>query len=259
MSFMSEIHISAAQAEDARQGSRRYAFVTGCARSGTTALTRLLNKHPDICIGFERFSKLHRRRELTPAHFEPGRFLDVDAGDTHYPELTGFRAFHARKIGQARVVGDKYPQLPNRYRSLFRAFPEARVVYILRDPFSIADSFERRAGNPDDGWADDRGYMAAIEEWNDSLKRTEAIAKKRPDQVGIFCFHDLMIAGTSLPRLYRFLGVDIPETDQRDDDVELTPPTEVNTALRKAVAETANFATYRRLLTQAAAQEKSFT
>nr|WP_282960708.1 sulfotransferase [Actibacterium sp. MT2.3-13A] len=256
---MSEIDISAAQsALPPIEGGQRFAFVTGCSRSGTTALTRLLNKHPEICIGFERFAKVHRRRELAPEHFQPERFLDVRPEDTHYDELTGFRAFHARKIGTARVVGDKIPQLSDRYKALFRAFPEARVVYTLREPFSVAESFERRAGDPEDGWAQERGYLAAIEEWNESLRRTEGALEKRPDQVGIFCFQELMVEGNSLPRLYAFLGVEAPKSDQRDAEISLTPPARVNPALRKAVAEKADFKTYRRLLRAAAAQEQSF-
>lgn len=258
MSLMSEIDISAAQRVTPPEGGRRFAFVTGCSRSGTTALTRLLNKHPEVCIGFERFAKVTRRRELAPEHFEPERFLDVQAEDTHYDALTGFRAFHARKIGQARVVGDKLPHLSDRYRAAFRAFPDAKVVYIMREPFSVAESFERRAGDPLDGWAAERGYMAAIEEWNESLKRTAGALEKRPDQVGVFCFQELMVEGNSLKRLYAFLGVEAPGTDQRDAEISLTPPARVNPALRKAVAEKADFQTYRRLLDAAAAQEQSF-
>jgi hypothetical protein len=258
MSLMSEIDISAAQRVAPPDGGRRYAFVAGCSRSGTTALTRLLNKHPEICIGFERFAKVHRRRELTPKHFQPERFWDVRPDDTHYDALTGFRAFHAQKIGEAKVVGDKNPHLSNRYKALFRAFPDARVVYILREPFSVAESFERRAGDPGDGWSEKRDYMAAIEEWNESLKRTAGALEKRPDQIGVFCFQELMVEGNSLSRLYAFLGVDAPATDQRDAEISLTPPARVNPALRKAVAEKADFKTYRRLLSAAAAQEQSF-
>lgn len=259
MSLMSEIDISAAQrATPPENGGRRFAFVTGCSRSGTTALTRLLNKHPEICIGFERFAKVNRRRALAPEHFEPERFLEVQPEDTHYDALTGFRAFHARKIGQAKVVGDKLPHLSDRYRATFRAFPDAKVVYILREPFSVTESFERRAGDPQDGWSEERGHLAAIEEWNESLKRTEGALNKRPHQVGIFCFQELMVEGNSLPRLYAFLGVEAPQTDQRDAEISLTPPARVNPALRKAVAEKADFKTYRRLLRAAAAQEQSF-
>lgn len=258
MSLMPEIEISAAQTATVPEGDRRYAFVTGCSRSGTTALARLLNKHPDICIGFERFAALLRSRGLTPAHFDADRFADVQPGDTHYDALSGFRAFHARKIGQAHVVGDKIPQLTRRYKALFTGFPEAKVVYILREPFSIAESFERRAGDPQDGWADARGFMAAIKEWNKSLERTLGALRHRPDQIGIFCFQKLLIEGTSLPRLYRFLGVEDMGEQHMDDTVNLTPPAQVNPALRKAVAEYADFKTYRRLLKAAAAQEQNF-
>ncbi|ALG89147.1 MAG: sulfotransferase [Pseudomonadota bacterium] len=259
MSLMSEIDISAAYKAGARSEDRRHAFVAGCARSGTTALTRLLNRHPDICIGHERFAKLYKTGGLTPAHFEPERFLSVQDGDTHYDALSGFRAAHGAGIGAAKLVGDKIPRITDDFETLFAAFPGCKVVYILRDPFSVAESYERRAKDPQDGWAPTRGFLAAMQEWNDSLLRTKKELGRRPDQVGIFCFHDLLIAGTSLPRLYRFLEVDAPREDPLDEVITLSPPTDQNPMLRKAVAEHANFRIYRWLLDKADAQDKSFT
>ena len=67
-----------------------YLFATGCERSGTTILTRLLQSHPGISIGMERYKYLLRgvrtrrvTRRLCPSHFEPGRFFDFRPTDTN--------------------------------------------------------------------------------------------------------------------------------------------------------------------------------
>ena len=69
--------------------ARRYAFITGCSRSGTTALTRLLNRHPDVAIGYERNNRLAGRGLLTPSLFEPERFRRFEADDSHHTGYAG--------------------------------------------------------------------------------------------------------------------------------------------------------------------------
>ncbi|NNE74056.1 MAG: hypothetical protein HKN26_10355, partial [Acidimicrobiales bacterium] len=43
-------------------GDRNFLFVAGCARSGTTALTNLLNQHADLAISIERFNRITEPR-----------------------------------------------------------------------------------------------------------------------------------------------------------------------------------------------------
>ena len=38
-----------------------FLFVIGCPRIATTELTRILNNHPKICIGMERFKYIYER------------------------------------------------------------------------------------------------------------------------------------------------------------------------------------------------------
>lgn len=50
-------------------------FIAGCPRSGTTALTRYLNLHPEILLCIERYKYLDPER-ITPDLFTFKRILN---------------------------------------------------------------------------------------------------------------------------------------------------------------------------------------
>ncbi len=58
-------------------------FVSGVGRSGTSALVNVLNTHPEILMGQERFFWTIRNNTISTAHFAKERFLDVREEDTH--------------------------------------------------------------------------------------------------------------------------------------------------------------------------------
>ena len=79
----------------------KYCFVFGCPRSGTTAVARLLQAHPRVVIGMERYKfLLSRRRDrgtFGPTLFERERFFDFRAGDTNVnPDLGHFEGHYIK-------------------------------------------------------------------------------------------------------------------------------------------------------------------
>ncbi|GAB2845157.1 sulfotransferase [Actinocorallia aurea] len=136
-------------------------FVVGCPRSGTTLLQLMLHAHPRIALppetrfllpayyGREMFGDLSdrgNRRALgvwltaTKGHKFPDLGLDrqavVDEIETGPPTLgsalgTVFRAY-ARSHGKPRW-GDKRPGYVRYLPELFRLFPDAQVVHLIRD------------------------------------------------------------------------------------------------------------------------------
>ena len=67
--------------------SRRFLFVCGVARSGTTVLARLLNNHPQVAVGVERYKYRFMRRALPadPASlFTRERFFSYDPEDSQH-------------------------------------------------------------------------------------------------------------------------------------------------------------------------------
>jgi hypothetical protein len=158
----------------------RYLFVCGCPRSGTTALTKVFNWHPDVLLGMERYAILFRRtphamkREL----FTVERFLDIREGDCGYKSFDQRVAYSNSPMGNIRqeeirtasVVGDKITQLYKNF-DVFEGAEwegaEVTIVQIIRNIFNVARSYEARLKDPKDTWR--FNYMDGIKEWTDAI------------------------------------------------------------------------------------------
>src|SRR3954447_8348170 len=106
-------------------GERRYLFVIGCPRSGTTALWQLLVKHPNIVLGVERYgTRFFGPDFLDPTLFEFERFFRIEPGDTFYPDLSVTSDYESmrRRFGRAKYVGDKIPYL-------YRFLPQLEAAF----------------------------------------------------------------------------------------------------------------------------------
>ncbi len=160
-----------------------YIFIGGCARSGTTALCALMNAHEDVLIGHERYFFLWRQRAVGPEHMTLERFMALDEGDTHPAVRSQFDVVPSAKRTRTDLrLGDKYPELFMVYDHVWRTFPNARVLYIVRDPRYVALSFQKRADDPADTF--NRSGRRAVREWNESVRTTlEAIDAGRPISV----------------------------------------------------------------------------
>ena len=161
-------------------------FIAGCPRSGTTALTRLVNLHPEVVVGLERFKGLYgRRREFTPELFQRERFFDYREGDTNFlpPTNAEAAAFYGRaneKFDTAKFIGDKYPQFFRHYDVLFKQFPDAHVIFIFRDPQFVAQSWQRRSEDST-RWPAENDGRKAVGYWNDALAYTLAYKGMKRD------------------------------------------------------------------------------
>jgi Glycosyl transferases group 1/Sulfotransferase family len=149
----------------------RYLFIAGCPRSGTSALTFLLNEHPQLAIGFERFKRI--RGVLDPFHFDPARlFAPVTAETDVAGELLYERLARRWDAGGVQVLGDKVPLYTRVLPALLDRFPQGRVVVLVRELPDVAASFRRRAADPDDWWPAENDHRAAVELWNEALADT---------------------------------------------------------------------------------------
>lgn len=226
-------------------------FVFGVARSGTSALAKLLNLSDDIMIGQERYYHLFKRERIGPEHFTRARFLDRREGDTH--PRGGFGASSddaAACYDRALHVGDKYPSLFRNLDHMFATFPEARSVYILRNPLSVLESYDKRFQNPDDRWSN--SYAKGMESWNESIARVAALPEERLKQFHFVEYERIFSAHDEIGRLFAGLGAAPPPEEAlapilaRHETLQKKPVPRRDD-IRRHMARHADWAAYRRL------------
>ncbi|HEX9993953.1 MAG TPA: sulfotransferase [Acidimicrobiales bacterium] len=169
-------------------------FVVGIVRSGTSLMSMMLSAHPAFAVApdlhyIHHWVRRHRHLELSrPADFEEfwaafsgnERFgyLGVDADDVRrYIEATqrfSFRGVYLSILEtfaanlQKRRWGEKTPFTANHLDTLFGWFPDARVIYMLRDPRAVVSSLRKIP------WLADVGVPTHARSWATGVGRALA-------------------------------------------------------------------------------------
>lgn len=186
---------------------KKYIFIMGCDRSGTTALVHLMNAHPKICIGMERYKRLvGTPHQLDPALFEREAFFSLHSDQTNI-RWDHFYQLLTAKYDGAEYVGDKVPRYFHIIPQLRGRFPGATLIFLARDPYSVASSWKRRAMNPkDSNWPESHGVEQAVRVWNRSLAAFRDAAAISTDDLVFLRYeavfgHDLHARSLLLQRL----------------------------------------------------------
>jgi hypothetical protein len=192
----------------------KFLFVCGCPRSGTSAFARLLGAHDRIVMGMERFG--HRvspgNFTLTPNLFSKEKFFNIQPGDTFYVDFEAYHKwdpFIKEKFDNAIYVGDKRPDLFYVYDRVFDAFPNATIMFIYRDVFDVAASYNKRAGEGNN-WPSHKDYKKAVVEWGLSLRHTlECIRNK----MRLYCvkYEDLFSSHCDIDVIFDVLDLPFDE------------------------------------------------
>src|SRR3954447_3438832 len=123
--------------------SMRYLFVGGPARSGTSAFVNLLNCHPRIALGTERYKRLYKAHpnglnaifarwwagknrnqgDIGPHLFETERFFRYDKAETNIGAAKLKNPKFGRKFERATYRGDKVPSVMRFYPQLSEKIP----------------------------------------------------------------------------------------------------------------------------------------
>lgn len=193
-------------------------FVIGLGRSGTTALADVLSAHPRVAMGMERYKKLWtaaRIDEFTPQLFTPEGFLDFSDGLTNItPEQPRWQKYYqraARNLQRGRYLADKETEV-SVLPTVFRNFPRARFLIIVRDVHPLAWSWEQRAANPDDrGWPASRDALASVGFWNEAMRTVLGLRRAAPERVLLVEYDAFFSSAEPLNRALEHLGLDLAE------------------------------------------------
>ena len=178
---------------------------------------KLLSSDPRIVLGVERYGNLFFRQPLTSALFQPERFAEIRPGDTFYENLTSFNTYYEgieKKFDEAVYLGDKIPLLYSQLDTLFSNIGQAKVVFMLRNIFDVAASYEARANDAiDESWSKDKRTAEAILEWRDSLRALERFLDDK--RVLPVLYEDFFSGKRGFGKLYRFLELDCTVDNRR--------------------------------------------
>lgn len=138
--------VAAAQPPAAPDGPRAHVFLLGFPRSGTTLLEQVLVSHPEVetlderdCLAEAERALLRppgglaRLAAMSEAELQPWR-----DGYWRWAALTGRRP-------AGKVFIDKLPLHSIRLPLIARLFPEAKILFALRDPRDVVLSCFRRS------------------------------------------------------------------------------------------------------------------
>lgn len=196
---------------------KTYLIVSGVARSGTTAMGELLNAHPAICLGIERFKFQYlRQNNYSNSLFERDRFFDFREEDTNLdptkrPAWQPVYDRIAEKWDDARIIGDKVPDMLPILGTFIAENPGYRYICILRNLKDVGLSWQARADKPRDAWPAGKGFVAACESWLEQYQILSGMMRDKAMQQKVLLLdYDSMYTDPALTEaaLMGYLGLE---------------------------------------------------
>jgi hypothetical protein len=140
------------------QQMRRYVFLVGCPRSGTTWLQILLSQHPLVSSRKETnlFVYLGPLVETWDRHKTnvQGVGLQTVLSDDDFVHLVkSFAEYVLDRIGDGRVILEKTPDHVRLAALILRIIPEAWFIHLVRDPRAVTSSLISAGGSWGSHWA----------------------------------------------------------------------------------------------------------
>ncbi|GIU02816.1 sulfotransferase family protein [Shewanella algidipiscicola] len=183
-------------------------FICGCPRSGTSALRNVFNADPRFALGMERYySRGSTTFSLKREHFSKSRFYDLQEGDTFWASLDNCSS-NKSYFDDSIYRGDKIPLLYKHLQSLFIEMPDSTVLFIVRDIYEVAASYNVRAKDENDSlWARNQDFKVAVDDWNESLVHFYQSFQERKEKVIPIFFDDFFSNEAALDVIFRKLGL----------------------------------------------------
>jgi hypothetical protein len=193
------------------QGTLPTFFIIGAAKCGTTSLHTYLDRHPDVSMTSEK---------------EPNIFSEPDF-ESRLSQYAPMLEPGASARGEASVIYSQHPARPEVPERIHSVLPEARFVYLVRDPIDRAVSdYIQHVGegketrpitealadvkDPFNPYVCASRYATQIQRYLDSFEGDRLLVL---DQAELLNERD-----ATLERVFEFVGVDpafrAPEFDQ---------------------------------------------
>lgn len=188
---------------------RTHIFLTGFLRSGTTLLGQILAGHPDIDVMHERECLGDAKREFMDAPDGLSRLAALDG-----PALDRYRESYwnnVRSSGHALLKEgfvDKWPIATSLLPLAAKLFPDAKVLFVGRDPRDVALScFRRRFAMTEEKFA-----MLSLQDITAYYLDSMALNDLYREKLGLTFFearHETLLADLDgeTRRICDFLGV----------------------------------------------------
>jgi Flp pilus assembly protein TadD len=203
-------------------GAAGHAFLLGFYRSGTTLLEQALEAHPGIVTLEER--------ELLAA--DADRFLTSKAGLSNLDALSGDELQEARNTYwrnvareglnvRGKVFVDKHPLNSLKLPMIARLFPDAKILFALRDPRDVVLSCYRRHFQINAAMYELLTLQGAARLY-DSVMRLAAVMREKAPLKVLDCRYEGIVddfAGT-MRAVSEFVGVDYDPAMERFSSVE---------------------------------------
>jgi len=216
-------------------------LIAGCARSGTSAFTRWIVSTNICAIGMERYGEYWWKNLKLPDNaFEKNIFFE---GIENHPHKK-FNEPLKNIWDKAVYVGDKIPSFWKNIKGLFEQFPQAKLIFLIRDPFSVARSYKIRAFNKEDkNWGLKRDAIFAIEEWNQSVKNIIDFINSQGEPFSkVFIIKQEDFASNMIEweflKLFLEINLDFPNTDPSNILSSIKSPMELNYVERDIIWQT---------------------
>jgi len=239
-----------------------YLFIAGTPRSGTSAITELLSAHANIALGMERFKKLYNPNRVTEELFNEKHFFTYNDEETNVLlEGAKYDKYYKnlkQKYAYSTVRGDKYPFLFKNYHTLAERFGDkCQFIYIVRNPYSVASSWNVRAKKPKDKWPLENDYSVSVKHWNDANRRT-LNAIKKGYKIQIVEYDKLYTESVNIPYLetiVQTIGIELDDGILKEYEVQISEfnrkikdkPLDLNDEQKQYIADNIDMSLYHQL------------
>ena len=191
---------------------RRLIFITGCPRSGTSLMTKIIDSHPDIAILMENIFN-NRRRHWTQAEFWKS------SGTLAYEVGKVYSRLKEPIVGNKVCTPDVWlAEDINMFCNLFESF---KILFVVRDPRSVAMSRMRREDHDKHFNMMARKYLLLnfktrwdtyISSWRQSIEVYWKLKDHYQNNVYSIYYEDLLNNfETEVKNIFKFLGIPFSE------------------------------------------------